>query len=167
MGRDAAQALATDSENRSRKETDSYNRRTTTLIQEAAQWRETAQAYNQQVEALRSSTSWKLSAPVRWVGKGGQGLSALMKSAARPLLEASMRLSRTAPWIKVPILGAANLIPPVRRKIDHFWSVRQDGSSLTLPQADLVSEQSGTLPTNLTLSLRPRAAEIYQALTTD
>ncbi len=86
---------------------------------------ETARAYSAQIDALRSSISWRASAPIRWASWAASRLLGAAKNLLRPVAETAMHVTRDHPWMKRLILAMANLVPPVRRKIDHFWLVRQ------------------------------------------
>lgn len=85
-------------------------------------------AKHAQVEALRASTSWKVTSPLRGLSRLGSNSVQGCKAAMRPALEAGLGLVRANPWMKKPLLGAANVFPPVRRKIDHFVSVRSNSA---------------------------------------
>lgn len=74
-------------------------------------------AQKAQNEAIRSSTSWAMTAPLR-------ALANKSKSLVRRILEAGLWIVRSYPWMKPPLLRLARLSPRVRRKIDHFVSVR-------------------------------------------
>ncbi|RAN37915.1 FkbM family methyltransferase [Hyphomonas sp. GM-8P] len=98
--------------------------RVASLQHELDNWRAEAFAYRDQSREIFNSASWKLSAPIRWAGSGARGAVELMKAMLRPVIDGSLKLARANPWIKRPILAAANLVPPVRSKIDHFVSIR-------------------------------------------
>lgn len=91
---------------------------------DAAQWFGEMQARQAQINAMRASTSWKISAPVRWTKQGVRGGLAVGKNGLRPVLDGALRLVRGNPWLKPPILAAARLLPPVQRKLSAFVSVR-------------------------------------------
>ena len=97
------------------------------------------------VAALLASTSWKVTSPLRALSRLASVSRRGSKAATRPILEAGLGLVRANPWTKKPLLGAANLFPPVRRKIDHFVSVRSNPARGQLPAVPSfgISMQSG------------------------
>ena len=94
------------------------------LQQELDHWRTEVFAYRDQTTEVFSSASWKLSAPVRWAGGALRAGARLTKHLLRPVAGGLLRLARVHPWVKRPILATANLAPPLRRKIDHFATIR-------------------------------------------
>ena len=74
---------------------------------------------------VRQSASWRISAPIRWAGGLARRALKGTKATLRPLLLAGLRIARKMPWIKAPVLAAANLFPPLRRRLDHFSQVRR------------------------------------------
>lgn len=116
---------------KSAEENERLRQRTDQLLAQASSYKAqidhlNAQAigYRDQVEAVRGSTSWKVSAPVRWVGGGVRRTKGALKSMLRFFMVGGLRVARANPWIKKPALAVANLAPPLRRKIDHFSMVR-------------------------------------------
>ena len=101
------------------------------VASDAAHWRAEMEARQAHIDAIRSSTSWKISAPVRWGMQGLRSSAATFRSAVRPVLEGGLQLVRANPWLKPPILVAVRLVPSLERKITSFAVVRpvhgQDG----------------------------------------
>lgn len=101
--RDSALAQATDIANQSQAEIASHKSRT---------------------EALYASTSWKISAPVRWAGNGVRGVFAIIKRCRRIVLEAGIRFFRATPRRKAFARPLAKLVPSLGREIDHLRSIQ-------------------------------------------
>lgn len=110
------------------------------LMLEVGLLKQDVDAQKASIAAIRRSTSWKMSAPVRWIGFLLRAMKSGIKHLLRTPLEWALAIVRRNTWMKGPILWAANLVPPVRRKIDHFSSVRQQGVSARAvePQAEFI-----------------------------
>lgn len=80
----------------------------------------------QRVDALEQSTSWRMTAPVRFVSKAFSFRNWLSsaKALARKTLEKGLVLVRAIPGASKILWGVARLVPPVHRKLQHFASVR-------------------------------------------
>lgn len=100
-------------------------------------WRSEAYAREAQVNAMLASTSWKVSAPVRWSKAAALSGLAASKRSLRPVLASALKFVRANPWVKPPLLAAARLFPPLQRKLTGFVSVRPE-----LPPVNAVSRPS-------------------------
>ncbi len=70
-----------------------------------------------EVTAIRQSTSWQVTAPLRRVSEA-------LKATGRPVLEMCLHFVRSHSWLRAAILGLSGLVPPVQRKLKHFAKVR-------------------------------------------
>lgn len=121
---------------------------------------EEARVANDWLVSMRSSTSWRLTVPVRWMSTQGRRLS-------RPALEASLSAVRRHPILKPAVWFVASLAPPVKRRLTHFAVLRpkptinlRGAVPQAIPQAPPISHHppdiiiSSVAP--ITVSLRAR-----------
>ena len=132
-------------------------------------WRQQSNALRLQTEEVMNSASWKLSAPIRWGGTLARTGVKLSKSPLRPLAAGGLGFVRRVPWVKPFLLSATNLVPPLRRKIDHFALVRRPQAP-ALPPVTTVEPKAtvGLVATPRSkgsdIELHPRAAHILHDL---
>jgi FkbM family methyltransferase len=100
-------------------------------------------AVNQSLALVRASTSWRVSAPLRWASRSARG-------ALRPLLELGLGVARRYPALKPILWKVVATAPPIREKLNQFAQVR---SVQSLPQAPLPIHLNSTAAP---LSLRAR-----------
>lgn len=102
-------------------------------------WHLTANNSQARVDALLSSTSWRVSAPFRWIGLGRDCLRAALLRLVRKLGRKCIRLARARPFLKKPVLRLANHIPILRRWIND--SMVQEGSRMLASEFALTPNQ--------------------------
>ncbi|MCZ0733004.1 FkbM family methyltransferase [Phreatobacter sp. AB_2022a] len=70
-----------------------------------------------QLSAVLASTSWRVSAPIRWTGRR-------VRCALRPLLEQLYTAARRFPALKPFAWSLVSTVPPLKRKLVHFAQAR-------------------------------------------
>tara|TARA_R110002051_G_scaffold325824_1_gene431736 strand:+ start:2487 stop:4031 length:1545 start_codon:yes stop_codon:yes gene_type:complete len=142
-----------------------WEQRAAGLQREMDLWRQQANALRLQSDEIRNSASWKLSAPIRWGGHLARLAIQGTKSTLRPAAAGGLNIVRAIPWIKSPMLAAASLVPPLRRKIDHFSLVRQQAQeALQTPPAAAAGINAPARADASDVKLYPRAAQILHDL---
>jgi FkbM family methyltransferase len=119
----AVAALQTNLENQ-QSQTNEY-RRQSEHFQNAAALNE------RQINALRQSTSWRITKPLRVVKRGTSNLTSLSRSLARIVLERALIQHRKHPQLAETIRSSLALIPPLERRFRAFSSARLPASHLT------------------------------------
>ena len=77
-----------------------------------------------QLNRFQKSMSWKISTPVRVIGRIVRPILRKLKPLMRSVLETSLTVVRKVPFVKPLILSVSRLIPPLHRRLEHFVSVR-------------------------------------------
>ena len=81
-----------------------------------------------ELDALRQSASWRVTAPGRWVSRAVRGLTrkaaAVLRTIVRVILACFLEIARSIPGGTRALRVAATPFPPLKRKLIHFASVR-------------------------------------------
>ena len=104
---------------------------------------------NELLSAMRSSTSWRLSAPMRWLGRSARG-------ALRPALERAFRTIQQYPSLKPVVRKVASLAPPIERRLVRFAAIARSADAVRPVVANYAANHSGAIGTPRPLSLRAR-----------
>lgn len=130
------------------------------------------------IGALQSSTSWRITAPLRGVANTAARLAARPRAALTSLLERALIAHRKRPVLATAVRAGASLVPPLNRRLRQFASQRlppshhTSGTSSARPytappwaKAQLAS--NAAIPSSpLTLRARAIADELERARNT-
>lgn len=133
-----------------------------TLAQTAAAAEGRAQQAERLLDAIYTSTSWRITMPLRALGRGVRGAGAVevAKKLGRPLAERSVVLARRFPWAKPVIWRLVSLVPGARAKLRHFVVVRDAPASAAYSKRSF--EREAALAGEPPVNLRSRA--VYREL---
>lgn len=92
-----------------------------------AQLQDELEAARQEVAALRTSTVWRATAPVRSTVNGARRIVGLPKAGVRGAMERGLLWLRQRPRAARFALRAADLVPPLKRRLLAFAEARRQG----------------------------------------
>ncbi len=140
---------------------------------ESAQLRATNAENEAAITAMRNSTSWRLTAPIRAVSRFGASFAKGPKALGRALAEKLLTFVRANPYLKRPIMVVASLVPPLQRKLVDFGKIRTTApeSFASPPVSPSVNETEyfgGASEKSVAMGARrrlaPRAEAIFDAV---
>lgn len=109
---------------------ESQQHQTHELRRQTEHYQNAATLNERQIEALRNSTSWRLTMPLRAAKRGAANATSLPRSLLRNVLERALIQHRKHPQIAQTIRRTVSLIPPLDRGLRKFSSARLPASHL-------------------------------------
>lgn len=85
---------------------------------------QTATNQELRIHAFQTSTSWRLTRPVRAVKIGARSIAAFPRSIVRQVLEGALGQVRKNPALASAVRGTVALVPPLNRRLRTFSTLR-------------------------------------------
>ncbi len=87
-------------------------------------------------QAFRDSFSWRLTAPVRALTGGARATLAQGREAARALLKGALRILRTYPVLKTPVMAVLSVNPALKERLTNFGQRHRLPGDIVAPKPE-------------------------------
>lgn len=165
-----------------RSEVAALRERLLTATNVGLQFESQAQSWQRELQAIRSSTSWRVTAPMRAIvrgvrsarTRGSQPLKIQVLEAVRPIILWSMRKTITTGALRVPVLALLSAHPPTKQRLRSLaikaGVIHEAKPTATEFETALFSDSDIDQPvakspnSELMTNLSPTAARVFQEI---